>query len=96
MPASSQPRYGYRLPPEAHVGGWLVRSERVSVGDRLNLHINESDGDEVIMPGSPATFEVVAIELTGDEGQQVGRQHIGAPTAVWAGTLVLRLVEDQP
>ncbi|HEV8461320.1 MAG TPA: hypothetical protein VGQ38_11480 [Gaiellaceae bacterium] len=62
----------------------------------LNLHINESDGDEVIMPGSPATFEVVAIELTGDDGQQVGRQHIGAPTAVWAGTLVLRLGETYP
>jgi hypothetical protein len=91
----TEPNYGYRLPPETGVG-WLVRSERLSVGHRLDIDVPKRDGNEVIMPGIPTIWAVVAIEDTGDGGQEVGRQRIGAPTAVWDGTVVLRLVDGYP
>lgn len=92
--------YAYRVPlnpyePTAGEWGTLVRRERVSVGERLDVAVAERVEDETVVHGSLDTWEVVAIEVNGDEGHTAPVRGKGAPVAVWDGTLVLRQVRVQ-
>lgn len=67
--------------PDQGDWGTHVRDERMRVGDRLTL------------PRASVEWEVVRIELVGDEGQPAAVRWLGRPNVIWDGTLVLRPVE---
>lgn len=69
----------------------MVRPDRVSVGELIDLTVHEVVGEETVVHGSPNAWEVVAIEANG-EGHTMSVPRKGAPLAVWDGTLVLRPV----
>jgi hypothetical protein len=90
--------FAYRVPrnpyePRAGELATLIRSDRISVGDRLDdMSWIETVGDLQTLRGSSDEWEVIAVEPTGDEGRRAVVHRKLAPDAIWDGTLVLRLV----
>jgi hypothetical protein len=73
----------------------LVRPDRIRVGDRLDdLSWTEACGQLLTVHGPLDQWEVIAVELTGDEGRPAHVHRKLAAEAVWDGTLVLRIVSD--
>jgi hypothetical protein len=97
--------YAYHVPSnpyDPHEGEWatLIRSERVQVGDRIDVAVQKkvlsSDGSstEVVISGSQHEWEVAAIEAAEDDGRVATvRGWRGSAVPVWDGVLVLRRAE---
>lgn len=100
MPSADTPNaFAYHVPsnpydPADDSWATLVRSERLHVGDRLaDLSYAETVAGEVVVRGSLDEWEVVAIEVVGDEGHCATIRRKRAGDAFWDGRLVLRIAD---